>query len=499
MPQDKKNIYRFLKQNNLTQKSEEEFNSEYNNSPEKQEQLYAFFKDNNLTQKDKDSFTQEYFGSIGKGKGATTEQSQGGTPSPIVEQELPVGIINKNKVLPYDKNVDKTTVGTPSPSQPLQPSEESGIKQDILNKYPALKNVYGQQGENLVIDADTNFKPFEIGFGGIEFYAPEQSEITYGKGYSYKHPSKGKYAVKYNPEKAGGQDIFLDLLHGMDADPEYKKLREEFKKQTLKDRDGDIEYFYNKDKKEGFAEDGKERWIDNYVDGLIRSELAVGSEDYAKEASGNSKEMKAIASRLNDYLISQPLEESGAKPSVSNNQSEQPKSEDIESLVRKLEGNNNYNAYAGSPNNASVIFEDMTIGEVLDWQRKNKEKAVGAYQFKPDTLKDAINSTEGISLDSKFDSSTQDALSNYLFDRRGRQDYINGNIDSIEYANNLAKEFASLPVVTDMVTGSGKKVKRGETYYSGTNNKSLIDAEEYENIIKNIKPVDSQEQIVSDK
>lgn len=188
-------------------------------------------------------------------------------------------------------------------------SGESGIKQDILNKYPALKNVYGQQGENLVIDADTNFKPFEIGYGGIEFYSPEQSEITYGEGYSYEHPSKGKYAVKYNPEKAGEQDIFLDLLHGMDADPEYKKLREEFKKQTLRDRGGDIEYFYNKDKKEGFAEDGKERWIDNYVDGLIRSELAVGSEDYAKEAFGNSKEMRAIASRLNDYLISQPSEE----------------------------------------------------------------------------------------------------------------------------------------------------------------------------------------------
>jgi len=269
MPQDK-NIYRFLKQNNLTQKSEEEFNSEYNNSPEKQEQLHAFFKDNNLTQKDKDSFTQEYFGSIGKGKGATTEQSKGGTPSPIIKQELPIGIINQ-------------------------------------------------------------------------------------------------------------------------------------------------------------------------------------------------------------------------------------KIEDVESLVRRIEGNNNYNAYFSSPKNASIIFEDMTIGEVLDWQRKNKEKAVGVYQFKPDTLKDAINATEGISLDSKFDSSTQDELSNYLFDRRGRQDYINGKIDSIEYANNLAKEFASLPVVTDVVKGSGDKVKRGETYYSGTNNKALISVEEYENIIKNIKPVDSQEQIVSDK
>ena len=330
---------------------------------------------------------------IGGIKGATIGYNAGivdgnTTLSPIVEQELPVGIINKNKVLPYKNKVDKTKVGTPNPSllgsvrgaaigskagivegnktkvgtpspydirknsvklegqepsqQPSQPSEESGIKQDILNKYPALKNVYGQQGENLVIDADTNFKPFEIGFGGIEFYAPEQSEITYGKGYSYKHPSKGKYAVKYNPEKAGGQDIFLDLLHGMDADPEYKKLREEFKKQTLKDRDGDIEYFYNKDKKEGFAEDGKERWIDNYVDGLIRSELAVGSEDYAKEASGNSKEMKAIASRLNDYLILQPSEERGSwkkeyKPRTS--EINFPKMEEIPSMKNGITQN----------------------------------------------------------------------------------------------------------------------------------------------------------------
>ena len=445
MPQDK-NIYRFLKQNNLTQKSEEEFNSEYNNSPEKQEQLHAFFKDNNLTQKDKDSFTQEYFGSIGKGKGATTEQSKGGTPSPIIKQELPIGIINQNKVLPYDKNVDKTTVGTPSPSQPLQPSEESGDW--VGSQEVGYENVDPKQFETkLSADQEEEFQR----------WLSEQNKrgnITDG---DYKFYKENGYGYNYDFRAAYKQGL-ESSINEVDNMQHW----------------GDIG---KKPNHPTFSDESKYHKTSGYLGGSWQGE---------KYTPPSQK-------------LLQPSEESAAKPSVSNNQSEQPKSEDIESLVRKLEGNNNYNSYAGSPNNASVIFEDMTIGEVLDWQRKNKEKAVGAYQFKPDTLKDAINSTEGISLDSKFDSSTQDALSNYLFDRRGRQDYINGKIDSIEYANNLAKEFASLPVVTDMVTGSGKKVKRGETYYKGTNNKSLIDAEEYENIINKIKPVDSQEQIVSDK
>ena len=58
---------------------------------------------------------------IGGIKGATIGYNAGivdgnTTLSPIVEQELPVGIINKNKVLPYKNKVDKTKVGTPNPS-----------------------------------------------------------------------------------------------------------------------------------------------------------------------------------------------------------------------------------------------------------------------------------------------------------------------------------------------------------------------------------------------
>jgi hypothetical protein len=67
MAQDN-NIYSFLKQNNLTTKTEEEFNKEYLESPEKQAQLYSFFSQNNLTSKSQNDFIAEYFSSSVEGE-----------------------------------------------------------------------------------------------------------------------------------------------------------------------------------------------------------------------------------------------------------------------------------------------------------------------------------------------------------------------------------------------------------------------------------------------
>ena len=53
-------IYKFLKENNLTQKDEASFVNEYSN-PDKAHELYGFMQENNLTQKDFDSFYGEYF------------------------------------------------------------------------------------------------------------------------------------------------------------------------------------------------------------------------------------------------------------------------------------------------------------------------------------------------------------------------------------------------------------------------------------------------------
>lgn len=125
-------FYEYVKSKKIeVPNSYKEFQSAMQDS-EMANQFYNFVKSKGIEVPDKSEDFQSVFliqenGKEGKpvnftpassepSEEVTTEQSQDGTPSPIVEQELPVGVINKNKVLPYDKNVDKTTVGTPSPS-----------------------------------------------------------------------------------------------------------------------------------------------------------------------------------------------------------------------------------------------------------------------------------------------------------------------------------------------------------------------------------------------
>jgi hypothetical protein len=178
-----------------------------------------------------------------------------------------------------------------------------------FKKYPGLSKVYGENGENVTVKADTNFNPRDIGYGDIEFFQKGQDSVRYSdnKKYRYANPSPNQgYGILYNPKKdITEQDMFLDLLHGMKGDSNYAKLRENFKQQTIKDRAGDIKYFYNKDKKAGFTEeeDGYNKWVNNYVDGLVRSEFFEGKDnDYTIEKQGNTPAMKQHAAKMKEYL-----------------------------------------------------------------------------------------------------------------------------------------------------------------------------------------------------
>lgn len=116
------------------------------------------------------------------------------------------------------------------------------------------------------------------------------------------------------------------------------------------------------------------------------------------------------------------------------------------------ESGGNYNAFHANGNNQDIRFTDMTIGEVLDWQKSGAWKrygaessAVGKYQFIEKTLRETVRDA-GISLDTKFTPAVQDKL---IFHRltktRGMQDYLEGKISAEEFLDNgLALEFAGL-------------------------------------------------------
>ena len=76
-----------------------------------------------------------------------------------------------------------------------------------------------------------------------------------------------------------------------------------------------------------------------------------------------------------------------------------------------------------------------------------------------------------------FNVAFQDDLAVALMIRRGYMDYMRGNITATAFANNLAKEWASMPVVTPM-QGAHRWLKAGQSYYAGDGlNKSLVSVE----------------------
>ncbi|ESZ33216.1 hypothetical protein [Mesorhizobium sp. L2C067A000] len=116
------------------------------------------------------------------------------------------------------------------------------------------------------------------------------------------------------------------------------------------------------------------------------------------------------------------------------------------------EGAGNYNAFHNHAGNQRVRFTDMTVGEVLDWQRRGDwrhmgagSSAVGKYQFIESTLRDTVRAS-GMSLDTKFTPAVQDQLIfNRLVQTRGMKDYLDDKISAEQFLDSgLAKEFASL-------------------------------------------------------
>jgi muramidase (phage lysozyme) len=126
----------------------------------------------------------------------------------------------------------------------------------------------------------------------------------------------------------------------------------------------------------------------------------------------------------------------------------------------------------------------LTIQELLNWQdsidSKYNSEASGRYQFMEDTLR-AVYNPAGLSASDLFSPTNQDKLAIYQMKYRGLDRYLNGSITAETFCNNLAKEWASLPLV------SGPNA--GKSYYAGDSagNKSLTSASAFLTIVKKLK------------
>lgn len=114
------------------------------------------------------------------------------------------------------------------------------------------------------------------------------------------------------------------------------------------------------------------------------------------------------------------------------------------------------------------------------WQsRSSSSSAVGRYQFVKATLEEEVNKS-GISLNTVFNSTTQDFLIlNRLKRFRGMNDWLSKSITDARFLNNLAKEFASVPVALSEFRPKGKywparQIQPGQSYYIGVGNNKVV-------------------------
>lgn len=120
-------------------------------------------------------------------------------------------------------------------------------------------------------------------------------------------------------------------------------------------------------------------------------------------------------------------------------------------VIAQAESKGNYNAFFGDAHNTSVHFTKMTIQEVLEWQASyvaqgSPSSAVGRYQFLNTTLEGLVDQY-GIDRQSVFSEELQDKLATLLLERRGSEAYVNKELTRHDFAANLAKEWASLPMI----------------------------------------------------
>lgn len=155
-------------------------------------------------------------------------------------------------------------------------------------------------------------------------------------------------------------------------------------------------------------------------------------------------------------------------------------------LIASVESRGNYNAHFGNASNDSVNFTDMSVAEVLQWQKEfvasgSPSSAVGRYQIINTTLVSLVDELK-IKPTQKFDPPTQDKMAVTLLERRGAEAYINRELSKKEFAANLAKEWAALP----KVVGDDPE----QSYYDGDGlNRSHVSSK---SVLKAIEPIEGR-------
>jgi hypothetical protein len=132
----------------------------------------------------------------------------------------------------------------------------------------------------------------------------------------------------------------------------------------------------------------------------------------------------------------------------------------------------------------------MTVDEVIaDGPRRTRQfgsSAAGLYQVMRDTLR-TLKAQMGLTGRELFTADFQDQLGYQLLKQRGYASFMAGSLSVTGFGLNLAKEWASFPVLAPQ-RGQHRQVARGQSYYAGDGlNKALVKPEAVEAMLRSLR------------
>jgi hypothetical protein len=113
--------------------------------------------------------------------------------------------------------------------------------------------------------------------------------------------------------------------------------------------------------------------------------------------------------------------------------------------------------------------------------------AFSAYQFTGQTMR-TVQVRHNLPDDYELTNDVIDWLQyQHLIHKRGLDKFLNGDIRAEEFAYELAKEYAGIPLKEGVKNYKGRPAKAGESYYAGYNGNSGSSDVDYNDVIKTLK------------
>jgi hypothetical protein len=136
-------------------------------------------------------------------------------------------------------------------------------------------------------------------------------------------------------------------------------------------------------------------------------------------------------------------------------------------FIYKYESGGNYNRWNTQTVNAPKIpITEMLVGDIIKFQAAEEGHggAAGAGQIKVAKMRELVEAGV-LRLDEKFSDKAQDRANSALLDGRGFNEWVSGALSQADYGNNLAMEYASVPLLSDFQHEERGLLQGGFSFY----------------------------------